>query len=172
MLEAYKTLIVNQFEAAFCTLNACVDLCPEDLWNHPVGTYPFSLVVFHTLFFADFYMEADETSLRNQPFHEDHTAIFADYEQLEPREPVTWYERGFIKAYLDHCRRKAIRVITAETESSLKGPSGFARRTCTRAELHIYNMRHVQHHAAQLSLRLRLNARIDIPWVGSGWREF
>jgi hypothetical protein len=72
---------------------------------------------------------------------------------------------------LDHCRQKAIKVIAAETEASLKGPCRFARRTITRAELHVYNMRHVQHHAAQLSLRLRLNAKIDIPWIGSGWRE-
>lgn len=171
MLEVYKTLITNQFAAAFCTLNACVDRCPEALWNHPVGTYPVSLVTFHSLFFADFYLEADETSFRDQPFHQIHASVFADYEQLANREPVTQYERSFIKAYLDHCRQKAINVIASETEASLKGPSGFARRTMSRAELHVYNMRHVQHHAAQISLRLRVDADVNIPWVGSGWRE-
>jgi hypothetical protein len=172
MLEAYKTLVTNQFEAAFCTLNACIDRCPEELWDRPVGSYPVSLVAFHTLFFADFYLEANETSIRTQQFHQEQALVFAGYEQLEPREPVGRYEKGFIKAYLEHCRQKAIRVVAAETEASLKGPSGFARRNCTRAELHVYNMRHVQHHAAQISLRLRLDADIDIPWVSSGWRTF
>jgi hypothetical protein len=171
MLAAYKALVTNQFEAAFCTLNACIDRCPDTLWNQPVGSFPVSLVAFHTLFFADFYLEADESSFKSQPFHADHAAIFADYEQLEYREPVSRYEKGFIKAYLDYCRQKALKVIGAETEDSLNGPSGFARRTCTRAELHVYNMRHIQHHAAQISLRLRLDANVDIPWIGSGWRE-
>jgi len=39
----------------------------------------------------------------------------------------------------------------------LAGQSGFHRRKCSGAELHVYNIRHVQHHAAQLSLRLRLD---------------
>ena len=40
-----------------------------------------------------------------------------------------------------------------------------------RAELHVYSIRHIQHHAAQLSLRLRLDAGVAIPWIGVGWRE-
>jgi hypothetical protein len=172
MLEAYKTLVTNQFEAALCTLNLCVDRCPEHLWNQPVGTYPVSLVAFHTLFFADFYLGADETSQKSQSFHKEHAAIFADYEQLEDREPVCRYEKGFIKAYLEHCRQKAHRVIAAETEATLNAPCGFPRKTFSRAELHPYNIRHIQHHAAQISLRLRLDAKVDIPWVRSGWQEF
>lgn len=171
MLEVCKTLISNQFEAALCTLGACVDRCPDGLWNHPVGTYPVCLTGFHTLFFADFYLDVDESSFKIQPFHQEHSEVFAGYEQLEDREPVCRYEKGFIKAYLDHCRRKALEVIAAETEASLKGPCGFPRKTFSRAELHVYNIRHIQHHAAQISLRLRLDASVDIPWVRSGWRE-
>jgi uncharacterized damage-inducible protein DinB len=45
----------------------------------------------------------------------------------------------------------------------------------SRGELHIYNIRHVQHHAGQMSAYLR---RVDgaladpkaLPWVGTGWR--
>jgi glutamine synthetase len=171
MLETYKLLTANQFEAAFCMLNACVDQCPDGSWDVPVGNYPFSLVVFHTLFFADFYLEAGEASFRKQPFHRKHATVFADYEQLQDREPESRYERTFIKMYLNHCRQKAIDVVGRETEDTLKGPSGFARRPVTRAELHVYNMRHIQHHIAQLSLRLRLDAGQDIPWVAHCWRE-
>jgi hypothetical protein len=41
----------------------------------------------------------------------------------------------------------------------------------SRAELHVYNIRHIHHHAAQLSLRLRLDTGRGVDWVGSGWRE-
>jgi hypothetical protein len=53
----------------------------------------------------------------------------------------------------------------------LAGPSGFRRRKCSRAELHVYNVRHIQHHAAQLILRLRLDTDVDVPWVGQAWIE-
>jgi hypothetical protein len=53
----------------------------------------------------------------------------------------------------------------------LTGPSGFERRTFTRAELHIYNIRHFQDHVAQLNAHLAARTGTAIPWFGSGWRE-
>jgi hypothetical protein len=37
MLETYKELLIHQFEAVLCTLNACIDPCPESGWNERVG---------------------------------------------------------------------------------------------------------------------------------------
>lgn len=169
MFETLRSLLHHQYEAALCTLNVCVERCPEALWNAPVAHYPFSQVVFHTLFFADVYLETDETSFRNQPFHLENAAFFADYEQLEDREPVSVYDRPSIRRYVQHCREKVGRVLKDETKETLAGPCGFARRNFSRAELHVYNIRHIQHHGAQLILRLRLDSKVDIPWVGSGW---
>jgi hypothetical protein len=73
--------------------------------------------------------------------------------------------------YLQHVRRKAQQTIAEESADVLSGPSGFRRRNCLRAELHIYNIRHIQHHAAQLILRLRLNTNVDIPWLGQVWKD-
>ena len=171
MLETFKTLIGNQFEATLCTLDTCVDMCPENAWSLRIGRYPFNQVVFHALFFADYYLGIDPEALRPQPFHREHAGIFDDYEQLEDRAPVGRYERAFIKEYLQHCRSKAARVITAETADSLSARAAFQRRDHSRAELHVYNIRHLQHHAAQLSLRLRIDADQDVPWIGSGWQS-
>src|SRR5688572_25174630 len=33
MVDTFKKLIANQFEAALCTLNTCIDRCPESSWN-------------------------------------------------------------------------------------------------------------------------------------------
>ena len=74
-----------------------------------------------------------------------------------------------------HCperrRHKAREAVARESADALARPSGFHWRECSRAELHVYNIRHIQHHAAQLSLRLRLDANIDIPWVSHAWKE-
>ena len=171
MLDTYKELIKNQFEAAFCALNACADLCPDELWDKPVAKNPYCQSVFHTLIFADLYLEPGMDGFRDQPFHQEHPEFFGDYEQLEPREPVGLYTKEDIRRYLNVCRQKAAAVIDAEEEETLKGPSGFSFRKCTRAELHVYNMRHIQHHIAQLNMRLRLDTDLDPPWVGHAWKE-
>lgn len=171
MLETFKGLIANQFEAAFCTLNTCIDLCPHANWDARIGNYKFCQAALHTLFFADFYLGENEEAFRKQTFHLDHAGFFRDYEEFVDREPTLLYDKQSITTYMEHCRRKASEVIASETADSLTARAGFARRMFSRAELHVYNIRHIQHHAAQLSLRLRLDAHQDIPWIGSGWRE-
>jgi hypothetical protein len=127
--------------------------------------------VFHTLFFADYYLCPEEASFREQPFHRDNASFFGGYEQLLDQEPTSLYEREPIKAYVNYCRDKATGVIATESTGSLAAPCRFPRKSFTRCELHVYNIRHIQHHAAQLTLRLRLDGTVDVPWVGSGWRD-
>ncbi len=62
-------------------------------------------------------------------------------------------------------------MIIEETAGTLNARCGFERLPFSRAELHISNIRRIQHHAAQLSLRLRLDANTDIPWVKTGWLD-
>ena len=171
MLAAFKELIANQFDAALCTLSACIDRCPHVAWSRPVGDLAFCQVAFHTLFYTDYYLGRNEQAFRQQPFHLGNPPLFGDYEELEDRPPVSLYDKASLQSYMDHCRRKTTEVIASETAGSLSGPSGFERRDFSRAELHVYNIRHVQHHAAQLSLRLRIDSNQDIPWIGSGWRK-
>ena len=80
------------------------------------------------------------------------------------------YDRVTMKAYLEHCRKKGTASLAEETVNSLSARCGFSRREFSRAELYVYNIRHIQHHAAQLALRLRLDYQEDTPWFGSGWR--
>jgi len=172
MLDAFKTLTSNQFEAVFCTMNACLERCPDSQWNAPVVKLTFSQVVFHALFFADYYLGENEGALRKQAFHHDNEAYFRNYEELEDRPQELSYDKPTTHRYLEHCRQKAATVIAAETLESLAADCQFARRDFSRAELYVVNIRHIHHHAAQLSLRLRIDHNVEIPWVGSGWREF
>jgi hypothetical protein len=171
MLDIVKTLIVNQFEAAVSTLNACIVKCPEAAWNAPVANYKFCQVAFHTLFYADYYLGVTEEDFRREPFHTENAHVFRDYEELEPRAPVLLYERPWISTYLQYCRQRCHDVVAAETAESLAAKTKFPRKSFSRAEGHVYNIRHIQHHAAQLILRLRIDSQIDMPWFRSGWQE-
>src|SRR5262249_32386501 len=155
-LDVYKLALGQQYEAAFCTLNACIDRCPDAAWNAPVVNLTFNQVLFHALFYADLFLGRDVESLRAQEFHQQNPEFFRDYEEFQDRAQTLLYERTPTKAYLQHCRTKAAAVIAAETEETLSAPCGFERRNFSRAELHVYNIRHLQHHAACLNLRLRI----------------
>jgi hypothetical protein len=69
-----------------------------------------------------------------------------------------------INAYIEFLRSELPRRIAAQP---LDAPSGFDWLPLCKLELHIYNIRHVQHHAAQLSARLRERAGVTIDWVGT-----
>jgi hypothetical protein len=165
MLETYKQLITRQYEAALCTLGLCIDRCPESAWNEPVGKLKFCQVAFHTLFFTDFYLGRDEASFKQQAFHLDNADFFRDYEEFAHRVQTYLYDKPRVQGYLRHCRGKVADIVASETAAELSDPSA-QRPQLTRAELHVYNIRHVQHHAAQLSLRLRIDFGEDIPWIG------
>ncbi|MFI4861403.1 MAG: hypothetical protein ACIAXF_12065 [Phycisphaerales bacterium JB063] len=171
MLDTFKTLLADQYDAVFCMLGACIDRCPDESWDAPVANLRFCQVVFHTLFFTDVYLGENLVELRGQDFHQEHAEAFADYEELEHKVQEAMYTRPFIRAYLTHCREKMARVIDGETEASLKKLPGFDWLEFSRAEVHVYNIRHIHHHAAQLGLRLRLDHAVEIPWCGSKWRD-
>jgi hypothetical protein len=171
MHTVIQQLLISQYEASLSMLAHGVALCPQELWQVPVARYSFSQVAFHTLFFTDFYLCRKPEDLQVQPFHQENAALFGDYEQLLHREPTAIYERPQIERYLAFCRDKARLTVNAETASDLAEATMFPRRTGTRAEGHVYNIRHIQHHVGQLSLRLRLEDAADVPWIGHGWRE-
>jgi uncharacterized damage-inducible protein DinB len=55
--------------------------------------------------------------------------------------------------------------MAARSDEDVRRPCGFPRRDLTVAELFLYTMRHVQHHAAQLNLLLRQKTGSATPWV-------
>jgi hypothetical protein len=173
MLDTLKELLVHQFEASLCTLHLAIVRCPEAAWNQPVANLRFCQAAFHAAFFGDVYLQPDDDvdAVKRQPFHLAHAADFGDYDEFKDAPQTLLYEKPFVLAYVQFVRGKAQETIARESAEVLAGGSGFRWRKCSRAELHVYNIRHIQHHAAQLSLRLRLDAAVDIPWVGHAWKE-
>lgn len=171
MLDPYIELMVNQYHAALCMLNQCVDRCPVPAWNEPIHELAFCQAAFHVTFFTDLYLGQNIEAQKQQAFHQEHVDVFRDYEELEPVRQKNRYEQDWVKLYIAHCRDKSSQVLKNETEQSLQSPCGFPWYKITRGEMHVNNIRHVSHHAAQLSLMLRKNHDVDMGWFGSGWKE-
>ena len=165
MIDHFKTIIASQFEASLCMLHDCVRKCPREHWDGIVAKYPFWQVVYHTLCFADLYLTESEGAFQ---FRDIHPKGWAEFNEEYPSRR---FEKPELADYVAWCREKAIRSIGAETAESLQGASGFPRLRFSRAELHVYNIRHIQHHTGQLGAYLRrLDQKIDPDWVGAGWR--
>ena len=159
--------IVNQLLAALATLNQCIKNCPDSEWNEAHGDAPFSQVIFHTLFYQDYYLSENEETFKAQQFHKEHMDMFRDYEELINRKAKETYTRDEIELYLDFCYQK-IKSLFADMNDNdfLKETK---HRNMTYLELAIYCARHVQHHAAQLGLRLQLLSGNELEWISRGW---
>ena len=167
MIDLYRSAMIGQYEGALFTLKHCADLCPDNLWEAPVSLHSFSECVFHPLFFGDLYLGKNVAELREQAFHKEHPEIFRDYEEMEDRIPQLLYTHEMIDTYFEFVRQKVHDVLNSETPESLAEPVGFEWLDFARAEMHPYNIRHIHHHAAQLSLKLRLETDENPRWFRS-----
>jgi len=68
-------------------------------------------------------------------------------------------------SYLKHGRRKAQETLEALTDEKGRQRAGFDWLDANFAELILYSIRHVQHHAAQLNLILRQKTDSAPRWV-------
>ncbi len=163
MIDYFRQILTTQFEASLSMLNLGIQNCPPEHWEGKIASSTFRQIAYHTLFFVDVYLSPTEESFVLRELHQrGGDELWAD--------PCVGLPKDETLSYLLLCRQKMIETLAAETEVSLTGPSGFSYRRFSRGELHLYNIRHIQHHAGQMSAYLRRVADQSTPWVGSGWR--
>jgi hypothetical protein len=166
-MVAYTTMLRNQYEAALAMLRQCVEACSAGLYEGKIARDTFRTVAYHTLFWTDYYLSPGEAAFELSEVH--HRGGDDRVLASSPGLP-----RAEILAYADACREKLIRTLAAETPQSLAAPCGFSRLALSRGELHLYNLRHIQHHTGALSAYLRrvdprLQDRTALRWVRTGW---
>jgi hypothetical protein len=159
MDDLWKTILWQQFGAAIDMLENALLACPDELWNDRSRRPEFWYVVYHTLFFLDLYLSGSvEGFFPPVPF----TLDELDPEGVLPEMP---YTKDELHTYLEHGRRKCRATIEALTDEKACRRCRFDWVDVTEAELLLYNMRHVQHHAAQLNLLLRQTVDAAPRWV-------
>lgn len=156
----WKEIIWQQLGAAIDMLENAMLACPEELWSDRSRQPEFWYLVYHTLFFLDLYLSGSvEGFVPPAPF----TLDELDPAGVLPERPYTKEE---LRGYLQHGRGKCRTVIEALTEEKARERGGgFEWIDVSGAELLLYNLRHVQHHAAQLNLILRQVTGSAPGWV-------
>lgn len=156
MISISKTGIWQQFGAAIDMLDEAMRACPAELWREPLwrdterwpGFSQFWYVAYHTLFWLDLYLTgAEEGFAPPAPF----TLIEQDDQGPMPDRA---YSQAELRAYLAGCRQRCQTTIESLTDEGAQRRCTFGWGQVAFAELLLYNLRHVQEHAAQLSLWL------------------
>ncbi|HLG94423.1 MAG TPA: DinB family protein [candidate division Zixibacteria bacterium] len=173
MDTSWKTILWNQFGAAIDMMENAIRACPDEVWGDfskkpewkKKDVVGFWYLVYHTLFFLDYYLSDSATEVVTEEGFAPPALFTLSEFDSEGALPERVYTKEELLSYLDHCRKKFRRLMTGLTEEGAHRPSGIPRRDMTVAELLLYNMRHVQHHTAQLNLILRQKTDSAPDWV-------
>ncbi|MGH2571578.1 MAG: DinB family protein, partial [bacterium] len=157
-MTASSDAIWRQFGASIDMLEGAIRACPDDLWDDRSQQPVVWRLAFHTLFWLDLYLSgAVEGFSPPAPFGLD---------ELEwGGAPPRVYSKEELLGYLEHCRRKCRATMASLTEAKAREIREFRWGRVSFEELLVYNLRHVQHGAAQLNLVLRREAGTAAPWV-------
>jgi len=165
-----RTVLKSQFHACLAMLREPIERCPDALWDDPAPTNAFWQVAYHTLFFTHLYLMPDEAAFRPWAQHQagvqnpDGIAGPADPASTLPLIPEP-YTREQVLAYwrvVDDMVDGAVDALDLSSPTS-----GFGWYRMSKLEHQVVNLRHAQHHAAQLADGLRAAADLGTRWVGA-----
>ncbi len=125
-------------------------------------------VAYHTLFYANFYLQQDQHSFTPWAHHREEANFLDSVPGGDPRppKPCDPYTRDELLEYWGICDGTVDRGVDA---LDLSAPQcGFPWYKMPTLEHQIVNIRHIQNHAAALATRLRRTAGISVPWVQKG----
>jgi hypothetical protein len=163
MEALWGTALSRQFGVAIDMLERALVACPDALWTErlwpatPPPYFPaqfaeFWYVSYHTLVWLDLYLAGrpEEEFAPPAPFRQGEV----DSHEALPDRPYTKEE---VLGYLAVMRQKSQTTLIGLTEEQARRPVEYGwtkGKTISQLELHLYNLRHLQERAAQLSLFL------------------
>jgi len=176
MEPSWNTTLWRQFGAAIDMLENALVACPDSLWQKrlwrtpPPPEFPlqfaeFWYITYHALVWLDLYLSGvpEEDFAPPAPFAQ---GMLDSIEAL----PARPYTREKLRTYLASLRQKCHTTLAALTDEQARRPVEYPwsrGQPISYLELLLYTMRHVQEHAAQLSLLLGQHGISDeaLAWV-------
>lgn len=165
LLNNVKKFVWSQFGAAMDMLQQAIRCWPDSEWETDKR---FFYISYHTLVFLDYYLGEPVPKFSSKlPFTlTDTEAIPA--EALDDVIPNRIYSKTELLDYGELLRWKcksSISLLTGEQTGDRWIEKG-GDMNYGKLEILLYNMRHVQHHAAQLNMLLRRKINDAPKWIG------
>ena len=160
MDRTLKDILWLHLAATLDMMDNAMSVCPDELWERPSPQMGFWYMAYHTLWFLDHDLSPAGEEFRPPAFD------VYNYE-LGIKEPP--YEHPYTKSdlrdYLQHCRGRCRTVIERLDQGDGPRIHGSQRIHANVTEVLVDQIRHVQHHAAQLNLLLRQTTDSAPDWV-------
>jgi DinB family protein len=156
MDTATKETLWKQFGASIDMLENAILLCPEEVWNNE---RKFWYNAYHCLFYLDYYL-----TLEPATFAPPSPYTLSEFDPSGAM-PDRVYSKDELLGYLQHGRKKCHELIAGMTDEVANSRWVNDYKNYSILEILLYNMRHVQHHAAQLNLLLRQEINNAPGWV-------
>lgn len=164
--------LASQYEAALEMLRVAIQATPGEVWDSAAYENQTWRLAYHTLYYTKMYLASSpETFAVWDEAIEGAESLSGSWEDPSPPVAVEGVHSadelvGFLESLLSELP-EAIAVLPLEVES------GFAWYPFSRLELHLNNIRHIQHHTGQIIERLRSHGVTGIEWVsGAGAVEW
>ncbi|MBI2297405.1 MAG: DinB family protein [Armatimonadetes bacterium] len=152
-----RSALKGQYHGALATLKEALDRCPDDLWTLEGPLLPFWQVAYHALFFTHFYLQRGHLSFEPWEHHRHPCQDLSSHDQ----EP---YAKAQILEYWAVCDGMVDGCVDGMDLEARE--CGFPWYPLPKLDHQIVNIRHIQHHAAQLGDRLRAATGEGLRWYG------
>jgi hypothetical protein len=158
-MDSLNTSLWHQFGASIDMLENALTACPNELWS---TESKFWYIGYHTLYWLDYYLSADMPMEKDFVPPPPFTKSEFEYNAM----PERVYDKTELLNYLRFGKKKLHELLTTITPEELLTKRFVSEwKDYSIFEMLLYNMRHVQHHTAQLNLLLRQGVN-DVPdWV-------
>jgi hypothetical protein len=168
--DTLRSILKSQLHASLAMLKDAIEKCPDDVWLDDRFTNRYWQIAYHVLYYTHLYLHVDEKSARPWADHQSGvqypsalTNPRLDVDQSLPKfaEP---YSKAQVLELWSICDRMVDSAIDSFDLDSAE--CGFWWYKMGKLEHQFINIRHIQHHAAQLADRLRVSKDVGVPWVG------
>jgi hypothetical protein len=172
-----RKALKKQYHAALKMLRLAIEQCPEALWTKggddassgggaDEESPAFWRVAYHAAFYTHFYLQPNQAAFVPWKHHRPDHQFLGPLPWPPHRAPKIGkpYGKARVLKYLGECDAMVDRAVDAMDLTS--SDCGFSWYRMSKLSHQILNIRHIQHHAAHLSARLRAGGEEGVGWVG------
>jgi DinB superfamily len=165
MDNSTKEILWNQFGASIDMLTNAISSCPDDYFTTHRQFY---YIAFHSTIFLDYYLTFPPSNFSPLLAFTQKEAKDRPKEAIDDLIPDKVYSKQEVLEYLKQSREKCRQLIYNLTEENLnqrfKEGNEPNDMDYPILEILLYNLRHTQHHTAQLNMLLRQDMDKHLEW--------
>ena len=162
-------VLTSQYKAALNMFRNTIEKVPTEYWNSMEYNNPIWQIAYHTIWATQLYLGVNVTTF--EPWDkaiEGAESLGGSNVWENPEEGVIvegYNTPDEIVSFIDSTQNHLKQAIDA---LPFNENSGFEWYPFTRLELHVMNIRHIQHHTAQIIERLKIKGIKGFSWAIDG----